>query len=124
VRFTGFLQEEEYWGLLRSADGIVDLTLMADCLVCGAYEALAAGKPMLLSDNLASRELFGNAALYTDNTAPAIRAGLAAMQAQRAELAAAALLKRRELTERWDAAARSLVRFVAESPTADRAESA
>ena len=47
-----------------------------DCLVCGAYEALALGKPMLLSDNLASRELFGDAALYTDNTAAAIRAAL------------------------------------------------
>jgi hypothetical protein len=124
VHFTGFLQEEDYWGLLRSADGIIDLTLMADCLVCGAYEALALGKPMLLSDNLASRELFGDAAVYTGNTAAQIRDGLAALRARRAELAAAALLKRRELAERWDAAARSLVRFVAESPTADRAESA
>jgi hypothetical protein len=124
VRFTGFLQEEEYWGLLRAADGIIDLTVMADCLVCGAYEALALDKPMLLSNNLASRELFGDAAVYTDNTAPDIRRGLAAMRADRAALAAAALLKRRELAERWDAAARSLVRFVAAGPTADRAESA
>ena len=68
VHFTGFLADEDYWQLLRSADAIIDLTSKADCLVCGAYEALALGKPMLLSDNTASRELFGEGAVLTDNS--------------------------------------------------------
>ena len=76
VHFTGFLAEEEYWRLLQSADAVVDLTLMDNCVVCGAYEGLAATKPMLLSNNTASVELFGDSALYTDNTAPDIRRSL------------------------------------------------
>jgi hypothetical protein len=108
VRFTGFLPDEEYWALLRSADGIIDLTLMDDCLVSGAYEALAVGTPMLLSRNQASVELFGEAATFTDNTAPDIRRALEALRLRRDDLKAAAELKRQELGERWSVSARRL----------------
>jgi hypothetical protein len=116
VHFTGFLEESAYWGLLNSADGIIDLTLMDDCLVCGAYEALAIGKPMLLSKNTASVELFGDAAAFTDNSAADIRRALDALRRRQTELAAAALIKRGEMAERWDTAARLLARFVANGP--------
>jgi glycosyltransferase involved in cell wall biosynthesis len=116
VHFTGFLEEAAYWGLLRSADGIIDLTLMDDCLVCGAYEALAIGKPMLLSNNAASVELFGDAAAFTDNSVADIRRALDALRLRQPELAAAALVKRGEMAQRWDAAARALARLVAEGP--------
>lgn len=72
VRLTGFLSEEDYWRLLKSADVVLDLTTMADCLVCGGYEAIAAHRALVLTDNPPSRELFGPAALFTDNTASAI----------------------------------------------------
>jgi len=68
VRYTGFLEESEYWRLLLTADAILDLTLMDNCLVCGAYEAVAAGKPVILSDNPASRELFTDAAVFVPNS--------------------------------------------------------
>jgi glycosyltransferase involved in cell wall biosynthesis len=74
VRFTGFLNDEEYWNLLHSSDVIVDLTLMDNCLVSGAYEAVAVRKPAVISDNPASRELFGGVASFTDNSAKSIRA--------------------------------------------------
>jgi hypothetical protein len=112
VRLTGFLPDAEYWALLRSADGIVDLTLMADCLVSGAYEALAVGTPMLLSNNRASIELFGEAATFTDNTAPDIRRALETLRARRDNLRLAAELKRRELGERWSASARDLASVI------------
>jgi Glycosyltransferase Family 4 len=101
VRFTGFLTEPDYWGLLRSADAIVDLTLMDNCLVCGAYEALALGKPMLLSNNSASVELFGDCAVYTDNTAADIRAALERLKVEHERLQAAAERRRSELREQW-----------------------
>jgi hypothetical protein len=109
VRFTGFLQEQDYWTLLRFADGIVDLTLMDDCLVCGAYEALALGKAMLLSNNAASVELFDTAAIFTDNTAADIRRALERLRLGRAQLEAEAERKRVEFAERWSASARDLV---------------
>jgi hypothetical protein len=109
VRFMGFLQEEDYWALLRSADGIVDLTRMDNCLVCGAYEALALGKAMLLSNNAASIELFGRAAIFTNNTAADIRRGIEGLRLGRAQLEAEAERKRVELAERWSTSARDLV---------------
>jgi glycosyltransferase involved in cell wall biosynthesis len=68
VRLTGFLPEEDYWSLLATSEVIMDLTTMDDCLVCGAYEGIAVGKPLVLSNNRASVELFHDAALFTDNS--------------------------------------------------------
>jgi hypothetical protein len=114
VHFTGFLDEQAYWSLLRGADAIVDLTLKENCLVCGSYEALALSKPMLLSDNPAGRELFGPSALFTDNTSADIRRALARLRAERASLESAAQRKRIELTELWNSAAHAL-RLIIES---------
>jgi glycosyltransferase involved in cell wall biosynthesis len=68
VRLTGFLPEPDYWALLQKSDVIMDLTTMDDCLVCGAYEGISVGKPLVLSNNRASIELFHDAALFTDNS--------------------------------------------------------
>lgn len=108
VHFTGFLAEEDYWNLLRSADAIVDLTLKPDCLVCGAYEALALGKPTLLSDNAASTELFGDGAVFTDGSPGGIRTALERLRGERVRLATAAAVKCGELTEQWQLRAQVL----------------
>lgn len=112
VRFTGFLPDADYWALLHSADAIIDLTLMEDCLVSGAYEALAVGTPMLLSNNRASVELFAGAAAFTDNTTADIRRGLERLRLGREEMKIAAAVKRGELTQRWIASARDLVHMM------------
>jgi glycosyltransferase involved in cell wall biosynthesis len=112
VRFTGFLPDADYWALLRAADAVIDLTLMADCLVSGAYEALAVGTPMLLSDNRASMELFGGAAAFTDNTVPDIRRHLESIRLERDNMRVAVERKRAELSERWIASARDLVHMM------------
>lgn len=72
VVLTGFLPEQEYISLLYSSNCVIDLTLMEDCLVCGAYEAVALGKPMILSNTNALREYFRAGAVYTDNTVKGI----------------------------------------------------
>jgi glycosyltransferase involved in cell wall biosynthesis len=101
VRFTGFLADADYWQLLRSADVIIDLTLKDDCLVCGAYEALAVGKPMLLSNNAACMELFGGSALYTDNTAQDIRHCLEQLKNECVAMAGAVARQRSQLAADW-----------------------
>ncbi len=73
VRFTGFLPEDEYWRLLCSVDAVVDLTKMPDCLVCGAYEAVAARAPSILSDSPAARRLFDGAAIFITPTKAALQ---------------------------------------------------
>jgi glycosyltransferase involved in cell wall biosynthesis len=69
VILTGFLDDKEYINYLHSVDLVIDLTNRENCLVCGAYEGMAAGKPLVLSDKKALRDYFGNTAYYTNNTA-------------------------------------------------------
>lgn len=68
VVLTGFVAEEEYVRLLHAADLVLDLTTWQDCLLCGAYEAVAAERPMVLSGTTALRSYFRRGAVYTDNT--------------------------------------------------------
>lgn len=68
VILTGFLDELDYISILKSCDIIMDLTTLNDCLVCGAYEAVAAEKPLITSDTEALRNYFYKGALYTDST--------------------------------------------------------
>lgn len=63
--FTGYLEEKDFQNLLYSADLILDLTTRPDCLVCGAYEAISAGTPLILSDTNVLREYFNKGAVYT-----------------------------------------------------------
>jgi glycosyltransferase involved in cell wall biosynthesis len=76
VVFTGFLSEQAYWDEMRKASIVLDLTEMKACIVCGAYEAIAAGKPLILSEDEAARALFLDAAEYTRNNAGAIAAAI------------------------------------------------
>lgn len=88
VILTGYLQEKEYIEMLYSCNAIVDLTTRKDCLVCGAYEAVAAEKPLIISDNEVSRQYFSRGVLYTNNTCADI-----------AEQIKKALTNRNDLTE-------------------------
>lgn len=66
---TGYLPEDEYLSLFNSVDAVVDLTTREDCLVCGAYEAVAMGKPMVLSGTRTLKKYFSMGAVFTDNSA-------------------------------------------------------
>lgn len=68
IIFTGYLPEENYVQMLFSVDVIVDLTTRQDCLVCGAYEAVAAGTPLIVSNSEVLRRQFSIGTLFTDNT--------------------------------------------------------
>ena len=72
VVFTGFLPDQEYLNLLYSCDIVIDLTLMDNCLVCGAYESIALGKPVILSDAKELRAYFKRGAVYCGNNAKEI----------------------------------------------------
>lgn len=101
VRLTGFLIDRAYWKLLAQATVVCDLTLKPDCLVCGAYEALAVGTPMVLSDNPATRRLFGSAAILTGNEPDEIADALRKALAQREALAVNARELRARFQESW-----------------------
>lgn len=76
VILTGYLSDDEYHNLLATSSVIIDLTTRENCLVCGAYEALALERPFLISDKKAIREYFTAGCVYVDNTSTGIIQGI------------------------------------------------
>lgn len=110
VRLTGYLEETEYWRTLASSHVVVDLTTMDNCLVCGAYEAIAVGTPLVLSDNPASVRLFNGFGEFSDNTAPSIRACLMRIQASYPDYLSSIPGAREALVSEWNLRALELRR--------------
>ena len=83
---TGFLSEEEYESLLLSCDAVMVLTEREDCLVCGAYEGVAVGKPLIPSDTNALRGYFNSGAVYVQNSAIEISMAIIGVKEQYQQL--------------------------------------
>ena len=101
VELTGFLPEPDYWRLLALSTVVCDLTLKPDCLVCGAFEALAAGKPMVLSDNPATRDIFEPAAVLTGSKPVEIESAIRRALADHERLEAGARALQDSFRQRW-----------------------
>ena len=67
VRLLGFVDRATYEGFLRHSDIVLDFTTWEDCLVCGAYEAMAAGTPSVLSRTTAMAELFNRGVVLSSH---------------------------------------------------------
>lgn len=76
IILTGFVSENDYHQLLKTADIVLDLTTRENCLVCGAYEAVSVSKPVVLSDTAALRNYFGDVAVFVKNEAESIAYGI------------------------------------------------
>ncbi len=87
VNLLGFVPERQFYAYMRACTLVMDLTTLEDCLVCGAYEALSARKPLIVSDTAALREYFGAAALVTGHAPEEIAASVERAYAEREDLA-------------------------------------
>jgi hypothetical protein len=72
LKVLGYLSHAEYWLELALSDTVIDLSLKPNCLVCGAYEAIGAGKSPIVSEGISNRRVFGEAASYAENNADAL----------------------------------------------------
>jgi glycosyltransferase involved in cell wall biosynthesis len=113
VRLTGFLSDEAFEEQLADSSVVLDLTTRADCMVCGAYEAVAAEVPMIVSDNEPTRAYFHRGALYTDNSATSIAALILEMRARRAQLHDEVVALKAELLQNERTTLRELSRSLA-----------
>ena len=113
VTFTGFVPEDRFIGLLHAATVVMDLTTRDNCLVCGAYEGVAAGKPLILSDSRATREYFSRGVVYTDNTPESIEQCLREALADRSRLAQEVAQLRTRLVDDWSRRSEILKREIA-----------
>lgn len=77
TKLTGYLSEQDFDSYLECCDIVLDLTTRDECMVCGAYEGVAAGKPMLLSNNNATAQYFTKGVELTNNSAEDIATKLA-----------------------------------------------
>ena len=96
ARFTGFLPEEDYAGLLRAADAIVVLTDHDHTMQRGAYEAVAVEKPLVTSNWGLLRETFSRGTVHVENEPAAIAAGVRLALAERTRLSGEMQILRRE----------------------------
>jgi glycosyltransferase involved in cell wall biosynthesis len=103
VILTGYLPEADYVASLKGADVILDLTHTDDCLVCGAYEAVAAGTPLIVTDTAALRSYFCKGTIYTKNTPSDIRQAIVIALGQATRLREEMIVLRNDLDERWQA---------------------
>lgn len=115
ITLTGFLPEAEFHAALLNAHVVMDLTTRDDCMVCGAYEGLAAGKPLVLSANAPTEEWFGDAASYCDNSAESIARALLDVRTGYAEYVGLAVERRDVLGRKTRALTSNLKRCLAAS---------
>ena len=72
VNFLGFVPEYQFYEQLFLSDIVLDLTEHENCLVCGAYEAMAAEKPLVTSDKICLREYFDQGTIFTKHDSESI----------------------------------------------------
>jgi len=96
---TGFLDDEEYFRLMARSDAVMAVTSREATLVCGGYEGLALGKPLILGNSPALREYFRLGCVYTDGSVPDLEARMREMAGRLPDFRAGA---RRLYSERGD----------------------
>jgi glycosyltransferase involved in cell wall biosynthesis len=101
VTLCGFLPRADYDALIASCDAVLVLCTRPHTLLCGAYEAVAAGKPLVTSRSDAMQRYFRAGTIYVDNTTTAIAAGLLTARRHRAELAWEMAAFRAQVAEEW-----------------------
>ena len=101
ICFTDFLPNLEFESLIQHSDLLVDLTTRDDCLVCGAYEALAVGRPVLLSKTGVQQEVFGKGAIFSENTPDSYREAVSQFLKQPAVHRRAAESFKADFEARW-----------------------
>jgi glycosyltransferase involved in cell wall biosynthesis len=100
VEWVGYLGPDQYVTALTQADVVMTLTSRLDSVQRSAHEAVDALRPVVLSDWPHMRELFPHA-VFVENTAPGIRAGVEEALRRCAELVALAPEARAMQHRRW-----------------------
>jgi len=112
VTLTGWLNDTEYGALLRRANVIVALTRRDHTLLCGAWEALYAGQPLVTSNWPVLQTALPQGTVFTgpdpDDIGAAVRLALAHEDHLRAAMQALAVQKR----QAWETAFAELRRLV------------
>jgi glycosyltransferase involved in cell wall biosynthesis len=108
VTFTGFLAEEKYLELLRGADAVMVLTVEDFTLQLGGMEAVAVGKPLIVSDFEFLRDYFSKGSVFTPNTAHGIENSIIRLKHNIENLSSEILELRKDHQTNWDRISQNL----------------
>ena len=73
IHLLGFIASEDYGAYLFACDIVLVLTTSEWVILCGGYEAVALGKPLITSDTRALQEFFKGNVCHTAPNAQAIK---------------------------------------------------
>ena len=76
VKFTDFLSNENYYGLLSASTLVVVLTTRENTMQRGAYEAIYFGTPIITSNKIVLKNNFPIGAMFVENTSEDITRGI------------------------------------------------
>ncbi len=112
VHFTGWLSDDEYAKLIRSASLVVVLTTRDHTMQRGAYEAMALEKPLITSNWPILRNIFSRGTIHVDNTVGGIATGIESGLRNHKSLASEMKILRIERNAAFDADLNNLVAIV------------
>jgi glycosyltransferase involved in cell wall biosynthesis len=110
VELTGYLTHDEFVAAIANCDLVMDLTTRDDCMVCGAYEGLTLGKPLLLTANEPTMEWFDKGAVFTTNSAEDIAGALVSAKEALGRLTQEAVIHRTTVNARFKSRLTTLLR--------------
>ncbi|QRF54335.1 hypothetical protein D4A92_22715 (plasmid) [Rhizobium rosettiformans] len=108
LKLTSYISTAEFNRLLSTCSVVLGLTTREGVQLSVANEAVGAGKPMVLSDTKILRDLFGEAALFCNNTGVSIAQALQEALSARSLLANRSVQLRSVREVRWTAQANAL----------------
>jgi glycosyltransferase involved in cell wall biosynthesis len=119
VRFTGFLPDPNYIGLLRAVDGVLVLTTDDHTMQRGACEAVSLGVPIITSDWPILRDYFHQGTIHVNNTPEGIRQGVLQLAEDKARLQREILDLQAERRAEWRVKHAALAALLQGAPAAD-----
>lgn len=114
VFLLGFVGEQDFHRHLFSSDFCIDMTRRTDCMVCGAYESIAAEKPIILSDTAVQRGYFSRGTVFSKSGRKDIAVAIETMRDNLASLKAEASELKAEIQKREAAGKATLVSRILE----------
>jgi glycosyltransferase involved in cell wall biosynthesis len=100
--FTGYLAYENYVGLLRGVDVVMDLTTRDHTLLMGAFEAVSLGKPLIVSDWPILQEYFSLGTIHIPNTVKGVFEGVRRCQRELPSLQRDIFILQENLQSDWN----------------------
>lgn len=120
VRFTGFLPDEDYFGLLSSVQCVLVLTTDNHTMQRGACEAVWLAKPIITSDWPVLRTHFHKGTVHVDNSVEGIQAGIKRARENLAQFEREIVVLQQERQQEWKSKYQLLREYIDGTPPHDR----